>query len=373
MARYLSWAPAVGLALAAVALAGCGKKAEAPVAEAVVSVTYVKASPLQLSDDLPGRVVAFRSAQIRPQVAGIVQRRLFTEGGQVRAGQPLFQINASPFQADLDSADAAVQRAQAVRARAKIQVDRLRGLLATEAVSQQVYDDAAADLAQAEADVAASRATAARRRLDVAFATITSPIAGRIGAASVTEGALVGTGDTTPLATVNQIDQVYIDVRQPVARLLALRAAGESQAPVEILDADGAPMNLRGRLLFSDLQVDPSTGEAVARVLVDNRSGRLLPGMFVRARLPRGPATSLPQVPQQAVFRQGEQAQLVVIRGDGSSETRSVQVGDVVDNSYVVLSGIKAGERVVVEGRDKLAPGAPVKLVVWKTPPITDR
>lgn len=373
MARYLGWSPTAGLALAAVVLAGCDRKPEAPAVEAVVSVAHVEAYPLQLSDDLPGRVVAFRSAQIRPQVAGIIQRRFFTEGGEVRAGQPLFQIDASPFQADLDSAEAAVQRAQAVRARARVQVDRLGGLLPTEAVSQQIYDDAAAELALAEADVAASRAAAARRRLDVAFATITSPITGRIGAASVTEGALVGTGDANPLATVIQIDQVYIDVRQPATRLLALRAAGESQAPVEILDADGAPMNLRGQLLFSDLQVDPSTGEAVVRVLVDNSSGRLLPGMFVRARLPRGPATSLPQVPQQAVFRQGEQAQLVVIHSDGSSETRAVQVGDVVDNRYVVLSGVKAGDRVVVEGRDRMAPGAPVKLVAWQTPPITDR
>lgn len=323
---------------------------------------------MQFSDSLQGRVVAFRTAEIRAQVGGIVQRKLFTEGANVRAGTPLFQINAAPFRAEADSASAALQRAIAVRDRARLQVNRLAPLLDADAVSRQTYDNAASELAQAEADVAAAQASLARRRLDVGFATVTAPIAGRIGASTITEGALVGTTDATALATIHQINQVYVDVRQPASRLETLRGAGQGSNRVEILDGESRPTGLTGRLMFSELGVDPATGEVTVRVLVDNPSQRLLPGMFVRARLPRGAEKVLPQIPQQAVMRNGPQATVLVVAADGKAVSRPVELGDVVDGRYVVLSGLKAGERVVVEGQDRVQSGQLISAKPWKTP-----
>lgn len=349
-------------------LAACGEKpAEGGPAAVEVTAAVATSGPVQLTDDLPGRVLAFRTAEIRPQVGGIVQRKLFTEGAMVRAGQPLFQINAAPFRAEAESAAAALQRARAVRDRSRVQVQRLEPLLAADAVSRQAYDDADAALAQAEADVAAAQAALNRRRLDVSFATITAPISGQIGASAITEGALVGAADTTALATIQQINQVYIDVRQPAARLEHLRGAGQSQAAVEILDADGKPTGLTGRLLFSEVNVDPATGDLAVRVLVDNASNRLLPGMFVRARLPRGAEQVVARVPQQAVVRQGGQATVMVLSADSKGAVaRPVQLGDVVDGQYVVLSGVKAGERILVEGQDRVVPGQPLNVRVWR-------
>lgn len=354
---------------ALVLLSACGAKTdEAAPPPTVVAVATVAEGPVQLADSLPGRVVAFRTAEIRAQVGGIVQRKLFTEGAVVRAGQPLFQINAAPFRAETDSAAAALQRAVAVRDRARLQVDRLTSLLAADAVSRQAYDDAAAELAKAQADVAAGQATLARRRLDVSFATVTAPISGRIGVSSITEGALVGAADATALATIHQINQVYVDVRQPASRLEALRGAGQGSSLVEILDGEGQPTGLTGRLLFSELSVDPATGDITVRVLVDNASQRLLPGMFVRARLPRGAEQVLPRVPQQAVVRNGTQATVMVLAADGKPVSRPVQIGDVIDGQYVVLSGLKVGERVIVEGQDRVQPDQPVVVTPWKAP-----
>lgn len=354
---------------ALVLLSACGAKTdEAAPPPTVVAVATVTEGPVQLADSLPGRVVAVRTAEIRAQVGGIVQRKLFTEGALVRAGQPLFQINAAPFRAETDSAAAALQRAVAVRDRAKLQVDRLTSLLAADAVSRQAYDDAAAELAQAQADVAAGQAALARRRLDVGFATVTAPISGRIGASSITEGALVGAADATALATIHQINQVYVDVRQPASRLETLRGAGQGSSLVEILDGEGQPTGLTGRLLFSELSVDPATGDVTVRVLVDNASQRLLPGMFVRARLPRGAEQVLPRIPQQAVVRNGAQATVMVVSADGKAGSRRVELGDVVDGQYVVLSGLKAGERVVIEGQDRVQPDQKVSVRPWQAP-----
>ena len=350
-------------------LAACGaKQEEGETPPPTVAVATVSSGTVQLSDSLPGRVVAYRTAEIRAQVGGIVQRKLFTEGSVVRAGQPLFQINAAPFRADAESASAALQRARAARDRAKLQVDRLDSLLGTDAISRQAYDNAVADLAQADADVAQAQASLARRRLDVGFATITAPISGRIGASAITEGALVGTTDAAPLATVHETGRVYIDVKQPATRLEALRNAGRGPDTVEILDRDGEPMGLTGRLLFSEMSVDPATGEVTVRVLVDNADQRLLPGMFVRARLPRGPEQTLPMVPQQAVTQKGDKASVMVVGQDRVPVQREVTVGDVVDGHYVVLSGLNVGERIVVEGLDRLAAGQAVSVRPWKAP-----
>ena len=367
--RRASFAAASTLALV---LAACSPEEQVPAPEIEVTVVKVKPEALALFDELPGRVVAYRVAEIRPQVGGIVQRQLFEQGSEVRAGQPLFQINAAPFQADANSSAATLQRAEATFARARLQEERLRPLVDADAISRQSYDDARVARDQAAADVAEARAALARRRLDVGFARITSPISGRIGEALVTEGALVSANDTSPLATVQQIDQVYVDVRQPVARIETMRAAIEAgtsdeNAPVEILSTDGKPYAVKGRMLFSGITVDPSTGNAVVRVLVPNPDRRLLPGMFVRARLPRTFEQQAITVPQQAVRRDpAGKAQVFVVDAQGQVAAREVVVGEVIDGHYQVSSGLRAGERVIVEGQDKVQPDVPVKPTVWR-------
>ena len=331
-----------------------------------VTVATVGQDALQLTDTLPGRVAPVRIAEIRPQVGGIIQRRLFTEGAMVRAGQALYQINAAPFRADAASAAAALRRAEAVANQARVQRDRLKTLVETDAVSRQTFDDAEAAVQQAEADVGVARATLERRNLDVGFATVTAPISGRIGASAVTEGALVSATGGEPMATVQQVNQVYVDVSQPASRMEALRRLGAGSPTVELVDDAGQPLGMNGRLLFSDIVVDPATGDMRARVLVDNAAGRLFPGMFVRVRMPRGPEQTLLRVPQQAVTHAGAQAQVLVVGQDGKVQARPVQVGDVVDNHYVIRHGLRAGERVVVEGQDRVAAGGTVRTKPWR-------
>jgi len=355
-------------AIVALSLAACSSK-EGQVAAAgppVVKVATVSTGEVQITDTLPGRVVAFRVAEIRPQVSGLVQRRLFTEGALVRAGQPLYQINAAPFRAEAASASASLRRAEASRNLARVQRDRLRPLVEADAVSRQTFDEAEALLAQAEADVGVARANLARRTLDVGFATVTAPISGRIGASTVTEGALVSATGGEPLASINQIGQVYVDVSQPAARMVAVRELGQGSTTVELLDDAGQSLGLSGRLLFSDVVVDPATGDMRARVQVQNADDRLLPGMFVRVRLPRGPQQNLLRVPQQAVTHTGGKPQVLVVMADGKIQSRVVQLGDVVNNHYVVLSGVTAGERVVVEGQDRARPGVAVRPTPWR-------
>lgn len=364
----------LALPLSTLLLAACGSDgAPAAPPPAEVLITPAQDRSIALADELPGRVVAFRTAEIRPQVGGIVQRRLFTEGAMVGGGQPLFQINPAPFRADAASASATLARAQATYARAKTQADRLKPLVGVDAISRQTYDDATVARDQAAADVAQARAALDRRRLDLGFARVTSPIAGQIGAASVTEGALVATTDTNPMATVQQIDKVYVDVRQPAARLDALRAAvaegaGAGAAPVEIIAASGEPHPVKGRLLFSDVTVDPGTGNAVVRVLVDNPGNRLLPGMFVRARLPRLRMPHAIVVPQQAVGHDAAGRAVIHVWNGRAIEERQIEAGDVVDGTTIVLKGLKAGEKVVVVGMDRVLPGAPVKALPWHQP-----
>ncbi|EJL30832.1 RND family efflux transporter, MFP subunit [Caulobacter sp. AP07] len=367
MAKASRIARTTSTAVLALMVCACHGGEPAATPPAVVSTTTPTVNAVLLTDDLPGRVSAFRTAEIRPQVAGLVRRRLFEEGALVRAGQPLFQIDPATFRVEADIAAGALRRAEAVRIQARLQAQRMAPLVETDAVSRQTYDNAVSALAQADADLLSARATLARRRLDLNFSTVTAPISGRIGAASVTEGALVAQGQTDALATVQQIDRVYVDVRQPAARLLALRDAGGGGSPqVELLDADGKPMGLSGRLLFSEVAVDPGTGDLRARIEVDNRTGRLLPGMFVRARLPRGPARNLPSIPQQAVSFSGGKPQVVVIQRGGQAASRPVTLGPVVDNRYVVLAGLQSDDVIVVEGRDHAASGQPFKVTPWR-------
>ncbi|MDR6625241.1 efflux RND transporter periplasmic adaptor subunit [Caulobacter segnis] len=358
------------LVLGASILSACGQ-AEVGVSPSLpeVAVATADVETVTPMDDLPGRVVAFRTAEIRPQVSGVVTRRLFDQGSEVQAGQPLFQIDPAPYQAEAAGAQAALSRALAVADRARAQVARLAPLVEADAISRQSYDDAVSAKAQAEADLAEARATLRRRGVELSFATLRAPISGRIGEAQVTEGALVAAGGAGPMATVQQIDRVYVDVRQPSARLEALRAmaGGGAGREVEILTPSGAPYPCKGKILFSGVTVDPTTGDAIARVQIDNPDRALLPGMFVRARLPRAPIQGAVLAPQQAVLRDGGGNPMVsLVNAKGLVETRSVEVGDVVGGRYVITRGLKAGERVIVEGQDRVAAGAQVKTVPFQ-------
>lgn len=356
------------LAAALAGLAACSQPQEAAPPSPPPSVTVLKlqAAPVVLSDELPGRVTALRTADIRPQVGGIVLRRLFEQGGEVRAGQKLFQLNPAPFQADADAAAAALQSALATASRASSQAARLQPLVEADAISRQAYDDAVAQRDQAVASVAQARATLARRKLDLAFAAIAAPIAGRIGSELVTEGALVGSTDTAPMARIEQIDQVYVDVRQPAAALARANGAA-GKLPVAILGADGKPYAQTGRILFSGTSIDAGTGDATVRVLVDNPQRALLPGMFVRARIARAQVPDGLLVPQQAVLRSsGGQAQAWVLDNANQASLRAIEVGDVIDHQYVVNAGLKAGETLVVEGQERLQPGVAATPQAWQ-------
>ncbi len=353
------------------ALTACGSQQQPAPPTPEVSVIKIATAPVEIADELPGRVVAYRVAEIRPQVSGIIQRRLFEQGSEVREGQPLFQINPAPFRADAGSAAAAVKRAEATLARARTQEQRLATLARSDAISGQDYDDAVAARAQAAADLAQTRAELDRRRVDLGFATIRSPISGRIDQAVLTEGALASTSDTNALATVQQIDKVYVDVRQPAARLAAIReavrkGAGNTGAPVDIVIGEGRVHAVKGRLLFSGISVDPGTGEVIARVEVPNADRTLLPGMFVRARLPRLAQPDAIMVPLQAIAHMGAQTSVNIVDAKGKVQVRKVVLGDEKDGKGIVESGLKPGDVVMVAGQDRVQPGATVKPMPWR-------
>lgn len=368
MARMLFRTLPLGLA-AAGALGACSADTSPLPSTEEVAVLTLRVAPRAViaTDELPGRVVAFRTAEVRPQVGGILQRRMFEQGATVRAGQVLFEISPAPLRADADMARATLQKAAAAFARARTQAERLKPLVAADAISRQSYDDAVAARDQAAAELAEARATFRRRQIDLGFARVTAPIAGRIGAANLTEGALVTAADTTPLATIQQIDRVYVDVRQPAERYAQLRAEGGAAGPVEIVLTSGTTHPIKGHILFSGVAVDPATGDALVRVEVPNPGERLLPGMFVRARLPRAPMAAALTVPQQAVTRADDgAAQLAVVDSQDRVHRRRVQLGPIVDGRYVVLSGLRAGEVVIVEGQDRVQPNTPVKQLPWR-------
>lgn len=362
--------PVALVAAFALAMTACSRPE--PTVEAVPRVSVVTVGPqvVQRDDELPGRVVAVRTAQIRAQVGGIVQRRMFEQGAEVHAGEPLFQIDPAAFRADVDSALAALQRSEAALGRSRLQSQRLQALAAAQAVSQQHRDDASAEHEQARAAVNEARAILARRQLDLRYATVSAPIDGRIDQALVTEGALVGVADAEPMAVVQQIDQVYVDVRQPASQLQSLqRSAVDGELPVTIIGAAGTPLPERGRLLFSGVNVDARTGDVILRILVDNPERQLLPGMYVRARVPRGAPASALLLPQQAVLRSaGGQAYAWVIAADGKAVIRTLEVDGSVNRQWLVRHGLKAGEKVVVEGQERLQEGVLVDPRDWQVP-----
>lgn len=361
---------------AALALAACGSsgRQDAAPPPAQVSVLTLEPRELVVVEDLPGRVAAVRTAEIRPQISGIVQRRQFEQGTEVQAGSVLFQINPAPFKAEVDTAAAALQRAQAVLTRTRVQADRLASLVQVDAVSRQVYDDAVSQREQAAADVAQARATLARRRLDLKFSTVDAPISGRIDQALVTEGALVSPTDSTPMATIRQIDQVYVDVRQSAASLDSLRealgaqpGAGDKGLSAQILGSSGKLSGSSGRILFSGIDVDPGTGDVLLRILVDNPRRQLLPGMYVQARVPRATYARALAVPQQAVTHAGGISRVWVVDDRKHARAVAVELGELVDGRYRVVAGLHAGQRVVIEGIERLSEGARVEPRTWRS------
>ncbi|GAA0543853.1 multidrug efflux system membrane fusion protein [Rhizomicrobium palustre] len=361
----------IGVGLATFVLAftvmGCGSDTQTPPPQ--VAVVVLKPQKVEVTEDFPGRVNAVRVAEIRAQVGGIVQRRLFEQGAEVKANQPLYQINAAPFRADADVASAALKRAEAELSKAADQAARMERLLQANAISAQAHDEAVAARKQALADVAQTRATLQRRQLDLKFATVDAPIDGRIDQAMITEGALVGPSDATPMARIQQIDKVYVDIRVPTSSAQALRrtttdgkAGGAAAA---ILRDNGEPYPISGQILFSGISVDAGTGDVLLRILADNKDHAFLPGMFVRARLPVASYANALLVPQQAVTFTSGKTFVWVIDAKNSAHQLSVRIGELADNSYRIVSGLKPGDKVVVEGGERLSDGLAVVPQIW--------
>lgn len=374
----------------AVLLAACGqgdKKAEAPAKAGggmpAPEVGVVVATPgdIGLVTELPGRLEASRMAEVRARAAGILQRRLFKEGSDVKAGQPLFAIDAAPYQATYQSAQAQVLRAQAAVTRTTEVAKRYEPLVAANAISKQDYADAVAARAQAEADLAVAKASVQTAKISLDYAAVTSPISGRIGRALVTEGALVGQGEPTPLAVVQQINPLYVNFTQSASDALRLRRAMEAgtlkragngeAASVRIVLEDGSTYAQSGKLLFTDLTVDQTTGQITLRAEVPNPKGDLLPGLYVRVQVEQAQASNAIAVPQQAVTR-GENGNTLTVVGEGGKlEKRQVKITAGQNNRWIVTEGLKAGEQVMVDGFQKLQmlpPGTPVKAVPWQPP-----
>ncbi len=373
---------AAGLALTAL-LGACGASddaasaapAQAPPPE--VGVVTVAPQTVALQTELPGRVEAVRVAQVRARVNGVVQKRLFEEGSEVKAGQALFQIDAAPYQAAFDSARATLARAEANLTQAAAQAKRFKPLVQANAVSQQEYVNAVAAQKQAEADVAAGKAAVQTARINLGYATVNAPIAGRIGRALVTEGALVSAAEATQLATIQQVRTVYVNFTQSAGEVLRLRKAlaadklersdAAGAIPVRVVLEDGVEMTQRGELLFTDLSVDPSSGQVTLRARVPNPDGLLLPGQYVRVRLSQAEVPGAVLLPQQAVKRTAQGDTVTVVGADNKPVQRKVQIRSSLGTQWVVQSGLEAGEQVIVDGFQKMmVPGAPVKPVPWQ-------
>jgi membrane fusion protein (multidrug efflux system) len=340
-----------------------------------VGVITLATQPVTLTKELPGRTSAFRVAEVRARVNGIVQKRLFTEGADVKAGQVLFRIDPGPYQAALDSAQAQVARADAMVQSAKQLAERYTKLIETNAVSRQEYDDALIKVKTAEADVAAARAAVKAARINLDYTVVTAPLAGRIGRAEVTEGAYVQAQTATLLATVQQLDKVYVDLTWSSAEAFKMRRAVESgalqaqggQAAVTIVLEDGRDYETPGTLQFADVSVDETTGSIALRALVPNPKKELLPGMFVRARIDEGTNPTAILVPQRAVTRdQGGRPTALVVGADSKVERRTLVTDRSVGDSWLVTDGLAAGDRVIVDGLQRARPGQPVAAVPAK-------
>jgi membrane fusion protein (multidrug efflux system) len=364
-------------ALIAVA-AACGKDSAGPAKQAgpppaaEVGVMTIESKPVTLTRELPGRTSAFRTAEVRARVNGIVRKRLFTEGSDVKAGQTLFEIDPAPYEAALQSAQAQQLRAEATVESATAQAERYTKLIETNAVSRQEYEDAVARLKTAKADVAAARASVKAAQINVGYTRVTSPIAGRIGRSEVTEGAYVQQGAATLLATVQQLDPVYVDLTWSSTEMMRMKRLLESgeletvdgKAKVDVVLEDGRAYGQPGTLEFAGARVDPTTGSISLRAIVPNPKAELLPGMFVRARIAEGIRRDAMLVPQRAVTRdQNGRPLTMVVDKNGKVERRSLVTDRAVGDAWLVTDGLESGEMVIVDGMQRVRPGVPVKPV----------
>lgn len=373
-----SVASSAAAVLALIALAGCDGKpsgaanaAPAPPPPAQVTVVTLRHQAAPVTTVLPGRTTAFRVAEVRPQVGGVLRERLFTEGEEASAGEPLFRIDPAPFQAALETAEASLARAEASAHSAELTVNRYRPLVRARAVSQQDLDLAEAALRQAQADVASAQAAVDTARINLGYTVVNSPIAGRTGRSSVTVGALVTASQSAPLVTVTQLDPIHVDMTQPSAALLRQRRdvadgvlrrdAADRAAAVLILE-DGTEYARRGEIQFSEVIVDQGTGSVTLRAVFPNPDGLLMPGMFVRARVEEGTIDQALLVPQQAVMRtpRGE-PMAYVVNGEGVVEQRVLKTSRAIGTDWLVTDGLAAGDRVVTEGVLRIRPGARVE------------
>jgi membrane fusion protein (multidrug efflux system) len=376
LSKFMKTTPRIlVLACAAALAAGCHSSRETPAAGArpapQVGVYAVKPEALPVSTELPGRTTPYQVAEVRPQVGGIVQKRLFTEGADVKAGTQLYQIDPATYQAAYNSAQAALSRAEANLLTSGPKVKRYKELVEIEGVSRQDYDDAMASHAQAKADVESARAALDTARINLQYTKVSAPIAGRISRSNVTPGALVTAGQAATLTTVQQLDPIYVDVTQSAEEMLRLKRQFEgrksAQAKVTLKLADGSSYAQQGKLQFADASVDPGTGNVTLRALFPNPKQDLLPGMFVRAIVENGVDEQAIAVPQQGVTRnQKGEATALVLNDKGIVEQRVLVTGGTLGGRWLVKSGLAAGDRVIVEGVQKVKPGAPASVA----PPV---
>lgn len=367
MKKHFRLLPLSGLIICSALLAGCdGSDNSKPSAQAPqVTVYVVKSAPLAVTTELPGRTDAFRVAEVRPQVSGIVLRRNFTEGSDIKAGDSLYQIDPATYQAAYDSAKGDLVKAEAAANIAHLTVKRYIPLVGTQYVSRQEYDQAVASARQADASVTAAQAGVETARINLAYTKVSSPINGRIGKSSVTEGALVTNGQTSALATVQQLDPIYVDVTQSSNDFMQLKQAslqkGNDTSSVQLLMENGQPYPEKGTLQFSDVTVDESTGSITLRAVFPNPQHMLLPGMFVRARIDEGVQPNAILVPQQGLTRtpRGD-ATVLVVNAKEQVEMRTVVAPQAIGDRWLVTDGLKEGDRVIVSGLQKVHPGATV-------------
>jgi membrane fusion protein (multidrug efflux system) len=357
-----------------VALVGCGQEdqqAAIPAIQAVpVGVVTLQSQSVTLTKELPGRIAASQIAEIRPQVSGIVQSRLFIEGAEVKAGQALYQIDPATFEAEVASAKAAVSRAQASIASNKAKTQRYTELLKINAVSQQDFDEADASYKQAEADVLTAQAQLKTAQINLNYSKVSAPIDGQISKSAVTVGALVSANQSNALATVTQLDPIYVDLTQSSTELLQLKQAlasgalnsGADQTEVKLMLEDGSVYVHTGTLQFSEVTVDPSTGSVILRAKFDNPEKLLLPGMYVRAVIVEGIKANAILAPQHGISRnQKGQATAMVVNKEGKVEARILQADRTIGTDWLIEKGLSAGDQLIVEGLQKIRPGAPVQ------------
>ena len=365
-------------------LSACGKKETKPPASptAEVSIVTVASERVNRTTELPGRINSVREAQVRARATGILLKRLFEEGSNVREGQVLFEIDPAPLQASLNSAKALTAKAEAALKESKATVDRYKELVPINAISKQVYDQAVAMLGQNEAELLATKAAVQTAELNLGYAQVTAPISGRIGKALVTEGALVSATEATQLALIRQLDPVYFDFTESSTEVLRLKRALENgtlesvapgEARVTLILEDGTVYRHEGKLLFSDISVDPTTGMITLRAAIPNPENLLMPGMFARAQIVEGINANALTIPQRTVTRgAGGKSTVLIVNNENKVELRTIEVDRIIGDKVVVAKGSKAGERIIVEGSQKAPPGAVVKPIPFSAGSTAD-